>query len=245
MSSNASPAIVTPEEWEKARLELLVEEKKLSKQRAEVTAKRQAMPWVDITDKNYTFHDLDGENKTISQLFDLHGHDELVVYHVMFGESSESVCHMCAFFVDQFAGSLVHIKQRVGFAIIASADHAKMKSVLVDNKETKKEGWENLPLYSSKGSQFGFDMDVQYKPDSTVPTRKYNYTSTFAWGLDAPGFSVFKRQDGRVYHTYSTFSAGIADLSLMHTVLDLTPTGRDEGGEGKSNMWWAKHKEKY
>ena len=47
-----------------------------------------------------------------------------------------------------------------------------------------------------------------------------------------------------MYHTYSTFAAGLAELSLVHSVLDLTPTGRDEGGD-RHNMWWIKHKEEY
>ena len=65
-----------------------------------------------------------------------------------------------------------------------------------------------------------------------------------AWGTEAPGASVFKLRDGDVYHTYSTFAAGLAELSLVHSVLDLTPTGRDEGGD-RHNMWWIKHKEEY
>ena len=65
-----------------------------------------------------------------------------------------------------------------------------------------------------------------------------------AWGTEAPGASVFKLRDGDVYHTYSTFAVGLAELSLVHSVLDLTPTGRDEGGD-RHNMWWIKHKEEY
>eukprot|EP00049_Salpingoeca_infusionum_P020543 m.364358 g.364358 ORF g.364358 m.364358 type:complete len:68 (+) comp26734_c0_seq1:596-799(+) len=48
-----------------------------------------------------------------------------------------------------------------------------------------------------------------------------------------------------VYHSYSTFAAGMGDLSLVHTLLDRLPSGRDEKGPGKHNMWWVKHKEQY
>ena len=37
-----------------------------------------------------------------------------------------------------------------------------------------------------------------------------------AWGTEAPGASVFKLHDGDVYHTYSTFAAGLAELSLVY-----------------------------
>jgi predicted dithiol-disulfide oxidoreductase (DUF899 family) len=70
----------------------------------------------------------------------------------------------------------------------------------------------------------------------------YNYGRTFSWGSQAPGLSVFRRKDGQVYKTYATFSAGLANVSLVHSLLDLTSTGRDEA-KPKRNMWWVKHKE--
>jgi hypothetical protein len=45
--------------------------------------------------------------------------------------------------------------------------------------------------------------------------------------------------------SYGTFAAGLADVSLVHSLLDIVPSGRDETGPGKRNMWWVKHKEDY
>ena len=46
----------------------------------------------------------------------------------------------------------------------------------------------------------------------------------------------------QVFHTYSRFSAGLADVSLVHSLLSLCPKGTEESAEGKSNMWWVRHK---
>ena len=43
-----TPAIVTPEEWEAARLELLTEEKGLTRARDALAAKRRRMPWLAV-----------------------------------------------------------------------------------------------------------------------------------------------------------------------------------------------------
>jgi predicted dithiol-disulfide oxidoreductase (DUF899 family) len=49
----------------------------------------------------------------------------------------------------------------------------------------------------------------------------------------------------QVFHTYSRFSAGLADVSLVHSLLSLCPKGTEESAEGKGNMWWVRHKEQY
>ena len=48
------PQIVSPQEWETARLELLVEEKALTRARDAMAAKRRRMPWTAV-DKDYRF----------------------------------------------------------------------------------------------------------------------------------------------------------------------------------------------
>ena len=53
------PPIVSPEEWEAARLELLVKEKELTRARDRVNADRRRLPMVRI-DKPYTLEGPDG-----------------------------------------------------------------------------------------------------------------------------------------------------------------------------------------
>jgi predicted dithiol-disulfide oxidoreductase (DUF899 family) len=43
-----------------------------------------------------------------------------------------------------------------------------------------------------------------------------------------PGMSAFARQDGVVYHTYSTYARGLDGLWGMYQWLDRAPLGRNE-----------------
>jgi predicted dithiol-disulfide oxidoreductase (DUF899 family) len=54
-----TPPIVSAEEWEAARQELLVEEKKLTRARDAMAAKRRRMPWLAV-EKDYRFEGPDG-----------------------------------------------------------------------------------------------------------------------------------------------------------------------------------------
>ena len=60
------------------------------------------------------------------------------------------------------------------------------------------------------------------------------------------GLSVFRKDktNGVLYHTYSTFAAGLGSLSSVLSLIDLTPDGRQEKERGR-NMFWIKHKEMY
>jgi predicted dithiol-disulfide oxidoreductase (DUF899 family) len=49
-----TPPIVPPEEWEAARLRLLVKEKEMTKARDAMAAARRRMPWMPV-DKAYEF----------------------------------------------------------------------------------------------------------------------------------------------------------------------------------------------
>lgn len=49
-----TPPIVSPQEWETARKELLVEEKELTRDRDALAAERRRMPWLDV-EKEYEF----------------------------------------------------------------------------------------------------------------------------------------------------------------------------------------------
>ena len=45
-----TPSIVSPEEWEAARQELLVQEKQLTRARDALAAERRRMPWLPVDD---------------------------------------------------------------------------------------------------------------------------------------------------------------------------------------------------
>ena len=59
-----------------------------------------------------------------------------------------------------------------------------------------------------------------------------------------PGVSVFKKEDDRLYHTYSAYSRGLDALNATYQMLDLVPDGRNET-ELDFPMAWIRHRDRY
>src|SRR5688572_1085637 len=95
--------VITREEWLKARLALLQQEKALTRAREDLAAARRALPWVAI-DKGYRFATEQGGLVTLADLFA--GRTQLIVYHFMFDPSWSEGCSSCSFFADNFAGAI-------------------------------------------------------------------------------------------------------------------------------------------
>ena len=73
-------AIVSPEEWEAARLQLLATEKAVTRARDALAAQRRRMPWMAV-DREYLFEGPDGK----ASLVDLFaGRRQLIVYRAFF-----------------------------------------------------------------------------------------------------------------------------------------------------------------
>src|ERR687897_49063 len=62
-----TPPIVSPQEWEAARQELLVKEKELTRARDALAAERRRMPWLAV-DKTYQFDGPDGMVSLLDQV---------------------------------------------------------------------------------------------------------------------------------------------------------------------------------
>ena len=73
--------IGTSDEWLAARLELLKDEKALTRRSDELAQQRQRLPWVRI-DKDYRFETDEGM-ASLDDLF--RGRSQLIIYHFMFG----------------------------------------------------------------------------------------------------------------------------------------------------------------
>ena len=58
------------------------------------------------------------------------------------------------------------------------------------------------------------------------------------------GASVFARQDGELFHTYSTYGRGVEALMGTYNYLDLVPKGRDEDGLDFP-MAWVRYHDRY
>lgn len=237
-----SHPVVSEQDWTAARLQLLEEEKALSRQAAQLSAKRRALPWRELKSE-YKFHGQHGE-VSFSSLFG--EKDDLIVYHLMMAAGQEKPCFLCSFFIDQFQAAQPHLSPRCAFAVVAKAPYAELAA------GAAKKDWSNLPLFSASDCSFNEDLGVTFsKEQQDNNQRVYNYNRTWPFGSDAPGLSCFRydRASGQIYHTYSTFSAGLGSINQVLNLLDLTATGRQEGpsteGGRNRNMWWVKHKEEY
>ncbi len=75
-----TPPIVSPQEWEAARQQLLAKEKELTYARDALAAQRRRMPWMAI-EKQYSFEGPQGK-ATLLDLFE--GRRQLIIYRAFF-----------------------------------------------------------------------------------------------------------------------------------------------------------------
>lgn len=230
----ARPKIVSRDEWLAARKALLAREKHLTHERDAVARARRALPWVRV-DKGYVF-DSPGGRKTLADLFE--GKSQLIVCHFMFGPDWEEGCPSCSFEMDHTDGTLVHLAQRdVAFVAVSRAPLAKIESF------KRRMGW-RFNWVSSAATDFNFDYGVSFRKDQVGLEGIYNFGTSGHPGEEAPGFSVFVRDGGDVFHTYSTYGRGVEVGMHTYNFLDLVPKGRDEDGLSFS-MAWVRHHDRY
>jgi len=228
--------VVSQQEWIVARKELLKKEKESTRLRDQLSAERRKLPWVKI-EKNYVF-DASGGKETLADLFA--GRSQLVIYHFMFGPEWQEGCPSCSFVSDHIDGARAHLAARdVTMVMVSRAPLAKIEAF------KKRMGWQ-FKWVSSLGSDFNADFHVSFTKDEMAQGKvNYNYAMQEFPSAEAPGLSVFyKRADGEVFHTYSTYGRGLDPLVGTYMILDLVPRGRDEDHLGFT-MEWVRHHDRY
>ncbi len=241
------------EKWIAARLELLKDEKELTRRSDELARRRQELPWVRL-DKQYRFETDDGA-ASLADLFK--GRSQLLVYHFMFGPDYTAGCPACSSIADAFNGFVVHLAHHdVMLWAVSRAPLAKLQAY------KRRMGW-TFPWASSAAGDFNFDFNVAFTDEqqrkglveynyqrgghamdaTTVPEPVARFaascgTDALTYTLDRPGMSAFALEDGVVYHTYSTYARGLDGLWGMYQWLDRAPKGRNEKGP-----WWSRHDE--
>jgi predicted dithiol-disulfide oxidoreductase (DUF899 family) len=223
--------IGTPEEWRAATLTLLAKEKEHMRSADAIKAERRALPMVPVT-KPYTFQSTEGP-VTLKDLFGTK--TQLIIYHYMFEPTAEEGCHGCAFMAANFP-DLRHLADKdTALVVVSRAPIEKITPFKVKNS------WK-FPWVSSSATDFNYDFHVTL--DDKVAPVEYNFQTKdeleaagqkFHTSGEQPGLSVFKLQDGQVYHTYSTYNQ-IDTLTATYNFLDLTPAGRQEGPQGPAEF---------
>lgn len=245
--------IATREAWLAARLELLEAEKALTRRSDELARQRQALPWVRV-DKDYRF-DTEQGTASLADLFQKRS--QLLVYHFMFGPDYKAGCPSCSAIADGFDGIVIHLANHdVSLVTVSRAPLATLRVY------KRRMGW-TFPWASAPDSDFTADFNVSFtEAQQREGLVEYNYqrgghamdaaqipepvarfaatcgTDAPTYSRDRPGLSAFVREDGEIFHTYSTYARGLDGLWGMYQWLDRAPKGRNETGP-----WWRRHDE--
>src|SRR6266581_7268843 len=123
--------IVSPQEWEAERQQLIVKEKELTRARDALAAERRRMPWLAV-EKEYEF---DGPRGKASLLDLFEGRGQLIVYRAFFEPGvfgwPDHACPGCSLVADQVA-HVAHLNARDTTLAFASrapqADIARVKA---------------------------------------------------------------------------------------------------------------------
>lgn len=235
--------VVSHEAWLAARKQHLAREKEFTRLRDQLSRERRELPW-EMVEKEYTFEGEHGK-LTLADLFD--GRGQLVIYHAMFNPekagphtswTKDAACFACSFWMDNFNGITVHLNHRdITMAAVSLAPYPALAAY------KKRMGW-TFPWLSSVGSHFNFDYRVSFTDEELKADKvDYNYRLNPWSTSEGPGISVFlKHNDGRIYHTYSTYARGLDMLNVAYHYMDLVPKGRDEGETGVS---WLRRRDEY
>src|SRR3954454_19957502 len=211
-----TPPVVSPQDWEAARQQLLVKEKAHTHARDALAAERRRMPWMEVT-KTYA---LEGPGGKVS-LHDLfQGRRQLIVYRAFFEPGvfgwPDHACRGCSMVADQVA-HVAHLNARDTTLVYASRapqpDIARLKARM---------GWKIpwVTITDSFDADFGVDE----------------------WH----GHNAFIRDGKRIFRTYLINGRGDEAMGTLWSYLDMTALGRQEEWEdspegypqSRPYKWW-------
>jgi predicted dithiol-disulfide oxidoreductase (DUF899 family) len=214
-----APPVVSQQEWEAVRLELLIKEKELTRARDAMAAQRRRMPWMAV-EKNYEF---DGPRGKVSLLDLFEGRRQLIVYRAFYEPGvfgwPEHACRGCSLGADQ-VGHLAHLNARD--TTLAYASRAPQKDI---EALKARMDWK-MPWYTITDS-----FDIDFGVDQ--------------WH----GHNVFIRDGERILRTYFINNRADEAMGSIWSYLDITALGRQETWEDSPAgypqtppyKWWNWH----
>lgn len=203
----AHPDVVSREEWEARRSDVLAAEKAQTKALDRLNARRRRLPMTPMD--NYRF---DGANGPVTLLDLFNGRPQLIVQNFMFDPDWDAGCPSCS----NLADSAPHLSHFGPYDVaIARISRAPIDKITAYNARM---GWD-APWVSSLNSTYNQD---------------WGWTADDG---EVPGVSCYLQLDGQPYLTYSTSGRGVEPLSSQVGYLDSTVYGRQESWEDSPAGW--------
>jgi predicted dithiol-disulfide oxidoreductase (DUF899 family) len=186
-------------EYHAARHALLAEEIEFRRHMTRVAERRRALPPGPIIAKDYRFHDANGADVGLIDLFG--NKDTLVTYFWMYGPQRERPCPMCTNWLGAVNGNANDIAQRVSLKILGRSPVERQIAF------ARERGWKDLDFVQTSGDDYANDLGL-----------------INADGTENPALVVFRRDAGKVRLFW--MSAMKLDIASLWNILDLTPEGR-------------------
>ena len=206
-------------EYRVARRALLAEEIEFRRHMTRLAEQRRALPEGPTVDKNYRFHDANGADVGLIDLFG--AKDTLVTYFWMYGPQRERPCPMCTNWLGAVNGNATDIAQRVSLKILGRSPIERQVAF------AQERGWDNLDFVKTVGDDYANDLgllnaDGTENPALVVYRRDRDVVRLF-WSSEMKLAMADLGQDPR----------DAPDIAALWPILDLTP-------EGRGSDWYPK-----
>ena len=193
-----------------ARNALLRDEQELVAKVKALSEKRRKLPLGGQLKEDYVFQWAnDGKVGKPAKFSELFGDkNSLLLYSWMFGPGWDKPCPSCTSLMDGFDRTWYSVAQDAAFAAIAKARPEQIDAW------ARERGWSQIPLVS--GSQSPFQTDYKCQGDND--------------DMQAPVMLVFRKHDGKIFHSWSTESMSnhVDTVWPYWNLLDFTPEGRPD-----------------
>jgi predicted dithiol-disulfide oxidoreductase (DUF899 family) len=145
------PEIVSAEEWQLQRDELLKAEKEATRTLDSIAARRRRLPMVQFDNSRYTFASPTGP-KTLLDLFE--GQSQLAVYQFM-DNGPDEFCPGCTHFTNNVINLSALAENGVAWATVSNMPLPQIEGYKA------RMGW-TMPFVSSHGTPFAADCGADY-----------------------------------------------------------------------------------
>lgn len=198
--------------YEEARRALLAEEIEFRRHMSRLAEQRRALPPGPVIAKNYRFHDEQGSEVGLIDLFG--DKQTLVAYFWMYGPQRERPCPMCTNWLGAVHGNAADIKQRVALKVLGRSSVERQLAF------AQERGWRDLNFVQTVGDDYARDLGI-LMPD----------------GSEYPALTIFRRDGDKVRLFWASEMAremadpgqdprDAPDIAALWSILDLTPEGR-------------------